>query len=160
MTASSSQKTTTNGGIRAEAVVDSVRAASNPREVTRVWKVVKDKRGQSLVEFALVLPVIIFLLMAIMEGGRIFSAYVELQSVARDGARYASIHCTVANVPESQVATWVSDTLAPFINGRLAALDDSRLTVEFDRNTDGISEVWVELTLRSHSTWLPRSSAI
>lgn len=113
-----------------------------------MWKVVKDKRGQSLVEFALVLPVIIFLLMAIMEGGRIFSAYVELQSVARDGARYASIHCTVANVPESQVATWVSDTLAPFINGRLAALDDSRLTVEFDRNTDGISEVWVELTLR------------
>ena len=73
---------------------------------------------------------------------------MELQSVARDGARYASIHCTVANVPESQVATWVSDTLAPFINGRLAALDDSRLTVEFDRNTDGISEVWVELTLR------------
>lgn len=111
-------------------------------------KATRDSRGQALVEFALILPVIIFLLMAIMEGGRIFSAYIELQSVARDGARYASIHCTTANVPEAQIETWVSNTLAAYINGRLASLDDSSLLVEFDRNTDGTSEVWVELTLR------------
>ena len=118
------------------------------KEVTRVRKAARDNRGQALVEFALILPVIVFLLMAIMEGGRIFSAYIELQSVARDGARYASIHCTMANVPEAQVATWVSDTLATYISTRLVTLDDGRLLVEFDRNTDGMSEVWVELTLR------------
>ena len=113
-----------------------------------MWKAARDRKGQALVEFALILPAIIFLLMAIMEGGRILSAYLELQSVARDCARYASIRCTVANVPEAQVETWVSDTLRPYINGQLTSLQDTRLTVEFVRSTNGMSEVWVELTLK------------
>ncbi|HZK18677.1 MAG TPA: TadE/TadG family type IV pilus assembly protein [Clostridia bacterium] len=47
----------------------------------------KGQRGQSLVEFALVLPLLIILLMGIFEFGRIFSSYVMITNAAREGAR-------------------------------------------------------------------------
>jgi len=52
------------------------------------------ERGQSLVEFALVLPVLILLLMGIVDFGRILSIHELISVAARDGARYASIDDT------------------------------------------------------------------
>ncbi len=52
----------------------------------------KGEKGQSMVEFALLLPILILILLMIMEGGLIFGGYLELQNAARDGARYASVH--------------------------------------------------------------------
>lgn len=48
-------------------------------------------KGQSLVEFALVLPVLALLLMGIIDLGRIISAQLIVSEAARDAARYASI---------------------------------------------------------------------
>lgn len=47
------------------------------------------KRGQGLLEFALILPVLLLLFFVIIESGRVFFAYVMLQHAAREGARYA-----------------------------------------------------------------------
>lgn len=49
----------------------------------------KKVKGQSLVEFALVLPILLMLLLGIIEGGRIIWAYVTVQNTAREAARYA-----------------------------------------------------------------------
>ncbi|MDX1521613.1 MAG: TadE family protein, partial [Anaerolineae bacterium] len=46
-------------------------------------------KGQSLVEFALILPVLLMLLLGIIEGGRIIWAYVTVQNAAKNAARYA-----------------------------------------------------------------------
>lgn len=105
-----------------------------------------EERGQSLVEFALVLPVLIFLLLAIIEGGRIFSAYVELQSVARDGARFASINCTSEMVSDHQIPSWVTGNLTPWVLEKTASLDEGSLQLEFARNGEA-GGVWVEVTL-------------
>ena len=59
-----------------------------------------EERGQSLVEFALVLPVLIFLLLAIIEGGRIF-CLCRAQSGGM--ARFASINCTSEMVSDHQI---------------------------------------------------------
>ena len=40
-------------------------------------------RGQTLVEFALTLPILLLLLFGIIEFGRIFQAWVTLQNAAR-----------------------------------------------------------------------------
>ncbi len=50
---------------------------------------IKNKRGQGLVEFALILPLLMMLLLGIIEGGRIIWAYVTVQNAAREAARYA-----------------------------------------------------------------------
>ncbi|MBA3296244.1 MAG: pilus assembly protein [Acidobacteria bacterium] len=49
-------------------------------------------RGQSLVEFALVLPIAILLLMAIFDVGRAVFAYNGLTNAAREGARLAVVN--------------------------------------------------------------------
>ena len=46
-------------------------------------------KGQGLVEFALILPILLMLLLGIVEGGRIIWAYVTVQNAAREATRYA-----------------------------------------------------------------------
>lgn len=105
--------------------------------------ILRKNKGQTVVEFALVLPVLIFLLLAIMEGGRIFAAYIELQNAARDGARYAAINCPSK---EQEQEAWVNGNLIPLINSRLSTLDSGIIGIAFDRKKDK-SEIWAEVTL-------------
>jgi len=51
----------------------------------------KSQKGQSLVEFALALPVFIVLLFGIMEFGRLWQTMNVLTSAAREGARVAAV---------------------------------------------------------------------
>jgi len=49
--------------------------------------------GQSLVEFALVLPIFLLLLFAVIDGGRAIFAYNQMSQVTRAVARVASTTC-------------------------------------------------------------------
>jgi Flp pilus assembly protein TadG len=49
------------------------------------------ERGQTMVEFALALPVLALFLIAIVELGIVLNAYVEVTHAARVGARKASV---------------------------------------------------------------------
>lgn len=55
---------------------------------------VKNRKGQSTVEFALVLPILIFLMVVIAELGFAFNAYVTVVHTAREVARMAAISTT------------------------------------------------------------------
>lgn len=46
-------------------------------------------RGQALVEFALILPVLLIILMVVIEAARLFSAWLILENVVREASRYA-----------------------------------------------------------------------
>ena len=50
----------------------------------------RGERGQSLVELALTLPVILFLIVGVVEVGNALNAYLTLVDGARDGARLGS----------------------------------------------------------------------
>lgn len=52
----------------------------------------KISRGQALVEFALILPILLLLLVMGLDLGRVFFGWVGLQNSARIGANYAAIH--------------------------------------------------------------------
>lgn len=47
-------------------------------------------RGQTLVEFALILPVFLVLTLGVVDGARVFSAYISITNGAREGALYAA----------------------------------------------------------------------
>ena len=51
----------------------------------------RNKKGQGLVEMALVLPILLLLLLGIMEGGLLFASKLEVQNAAREGARMLSL---------------------------------------------------------------------
>jgi Flp pilus assembly protein TadG len=64
-------------------------------------------RGQSLVEFALVLPIFLLLFMAIMDFGTAVFTYNSLTNAAREGARLAIVNQDTASViqrAENQVS--------------------------------------------------------
>jgi Flp pilus assembly protein TadG len=50
------------------------------------------QRGQSLVEFAFVLPIIVFVIVAFVEIGRAVFAYNTIANAARQGARVAAVN--------------------------------------------------------------------
>lgn len=50
------------------------------------------QRGQGLAEFALVFPIIMFLLVAVFDVGRAVYAYTSLTNAARQGARVAAVN--------------------------------------------------------------------
>ncbi len=74
-------------------------------------------QGQSLVEFALVLPVFILLLAGMIDFGLGLYSYMTLQSAAREGARLGVTDCTrtdcATNVTSRVSAT--SGGLAPTV---------------------------------------------
>lgn len=49
-------------------------------------------RGQALVEFVVIIPVFLFLLMGIVDFGRVIWATTSLASAAREAARFAIVH--------------------------------------------------------------------
>jgi Flp pilus assembly protein TadG len=51
-----------------------------------------DRRGQSLVEFALILTPLMLILLGIIQFGFIFNSYVTMTNAVREGGRTATIH--------------------------------------------------------------------
>jgi Flp pilus assembly protein TadG len=66
----------------------------------------RGERGQSLVETAVVFPILVLLLAAIIDFGRAFDAYIILTNAAREGARFGS---TNPELPEADVKQLVVD---------------------------------------------------
>jgi Flp pilus assembly protein TadG len=52
----------------------------------------RSEKGQDLIEFALLLPLLLLLLTGIMEFGLAVMAYNTIANAAREGARYGIIH--------------------------------------------------------------------
>ena len=77
----------------------------------------KQQRGDGLVEFALVLPVLLLLLFGILDGGRAVYSYHVVANSAREGARYASVATRTPAEVRSRILSYA------------VALDPARLTV-------------------------------
>src|SRR5262245_18703995 len=50
----------------------------------------KNERGAELIEFALVLPLLIFFCLGVIEFGRVYYSYNRLSKAVRDGVRFVS----------------------------------------------------------------------
>lgn len=51
----------------------------------------RNESGQSMVEFALILPVLLFIVIGIIEFGFMFSGYLALTNASREAVRYISL---------------------------------------------------------------------
>ncbi len=69
-------------------------------------------RGQSLVEFALILPIIILLIAGFVEIGRAVFAYNTIANAARQGARVAAVN-QLANVTDCDESRPIEDPYEP-----------------------------------------------
>lgn len=59
------------------------------KNLLKRWIMRPENRGQGMVEFALILPLLLLLIFVIIELGRLFFAWMAIENAARFGARYA-----------------------------------------------------------------------
>jgi Flp pilus assembly protein TadG len=67
-----------------------------------------DGRGQSLVEFALIVPIFVLVLVGIFDVGRAVFAFNTINQAAREAARLAIIDQTISHVKDEAVQSSVS----------------------------------------------------
>lgn len=84
------------------------------------------QRGQGLAEFALIFPILLVLLSAILEGGLAINAWLRVQTAARDGVRFA----LDAGRP---------DDVATLVLNKLAGVDQSQVNIYIIRGTTNSS---------------------
>lgn len=76
--------------------------------------ILKKRRGQAMVEFALILPVFILILLGIMEFGLVFHQYLVVTAASREGARVAALGGT-----DAETQTIVNTSAASVNTGQL-----------------------------------------
>jgi hypothetical protein len=63
-----------------------------PHTLDKLRGLVHGEEGQNLVEFALLLPILLYILMGIIQFGLIFAVYVTINNSVREAARWGSIY--------------------------------------------------------------------
>ncbi|ADI02676.1 TadE/TadG family type IV pilus assembly protein [Syntrophothermus lipocalidus] len=89
--------------------------------VNRLRRAVERNEGQALVEFALILPILLVLIMGIIEFGRIFFSYLVITELAREGARYGVVGHTEQQIVEH-------------LEGMASVLDPEKLVIDVTPN--------------------------
>jgi Flp pilus assembly protein TadG len=56
----------------------------------RIGRMVHDRRGASVAEMALLMPLLLLLAVGVADLGRAFHSYIVINNASREGARYAS----------------------------------------------------------------------
>ena len=97
-------------------------------------KYCRNKRGQTLVEFALVLPIFLLFVMAICQFGLVFFTYLTANEAAREGARL-----TVVGTHYSTVKTTIATKFK---------IDES--TISFDPTADTSLTVGSDVAVNGH----------
>jgi len=95
----------------------------------------RESKGQALVEFALILPLLLFFLMIIFEFGNIFHSYLLITSAAREGARMGIVGHTDTEITQR-------------VREICSTLDTSQLVVNIEPADPSYRKRGVPLTVR------------
>lgn len=90
--------------------VPTQRRSPRPRAHLRAFR--RDERGQALVEFALVLPILLALIIGILDFGRALDYYNQVTQLAGQGARAAAVN----RMPDGTAITSGSALQAQLVN--------------------------------------------
>ena len=100
----------------------------------------REEKGQTLVEMAIVLPLLILILMGIIQFGFIFNGHISMTSAAREGVRLGAVGAS-----NSEVSSRVNEALAgtPLLKNTEVTIDPNNsrefgepLTVEVSGEMD------------------------
>ena len=84
----------------------------------------QERRGQALVEFALVAPIFILSLLALIEFGRAVYSIQMLHNAAREGARYAIVHGSGSFCPSGPMPSGSPNSCDPLAENVKQAVRD------------------------------------
>ena len=98
----------------------SLRSNTPPEPLFRPFRSRRSRsRGQSLVEMALMLPIIIIIMASVFDIGRVLDASIVLTNAARVGARFGANHPTWYDSIRVRVVDFANDSGMNFTGVRL-----------------------------------------
>ena len=102
----------------------------------------KQEGGQSLVEVALMMPVLLLMLMGVFDLGRMYFAFIAIQNAAGEGALYAAINPTCIYASDGTDCTDPDNAVFRATHESPAGIVDwSRVTIEVSpSDVTGLSE--------------------
>jgi len=95
----------------------------------------KNQRGQALVEFAIILPILLLLVMGIFQFGMMINSYLTIQNITREGARAASIG-------------WVDSEIIHRMEAISPTLDHNQLSIDITPS-QGVRRSGESLTVKA-----------
>jgi Flp pilus assembly protein TadG len=105
-------------------------------------KLLKNERGQALLETAITLPLILIVSVAIFEFGRAYQTWEVLTNAAREGARVAVLPGTSVSDVQSRVVSYM--TTGQVAHPDTATIDvDKNRTISIGATTASASQVTV-----------------
>jgi Flp pilus assembly protein TadG len=111
-------------------------------------------RGQTLVEFALILPVFLMLTLGVVDGARVFSAYIAITNGAREGALFAA--------QSTNYNKWCSTTstvACPANASTYQAADPDNIAYRIQQETSGLTQSSIVLSAPACDTTTCDSSS-
>jgi len=125
----------------------------------RVRTITRDESGQTMTEFAIVLPVLVVFLFGIIQFGILFNSYLTLTDAVRAGARTAAVSrndadpagATTASV-RSSAADLDQTNLAVTVNSPWQAGTDVTVTAKYPWSISLLGWVVTSGTLVSKTT--------
>jgi Flp pilus assembly protein TadG len=92
----------------------------------------KNQKGQTMVEFAIVVPIVLLILFAIIQFGILFHNYVTLTDAVRAGARQGAVSRHLSSGREAAVEDRVRDSAVNLDQGQL----DVDVTATWNQGAD------------------------
>jgi hypothetical protein len=126
-------------------------------DVTRPRRSARRRNGQSVVEFALVLPVMVFLMLAVIDLARIYTTMLSVESAAREAADFGTFGSQKWN---DSIATLPVDGTEDKMKLR-ACVAASELPDYVGPDTNCTNPAFAyELSLDKGGTWQPYSPGL
>lgn len=126
----------------------------------------RNRRGTALAEAAVVYPVAILLVIGTMIAALGIFRRNQIACLAREGARWASVHGPKYQADQQKAAPTAADVVANAVTPRMVGLDPNRLTPALSWNTAqtpptvtfSLSYQWVPETLFPTRTFVSTST--
>ena len=116
---------------------------------------IRDARGQSAVEFAVILPLVVAVILALADFGRALFIYLEAEHAATDGARLAAVNYQPAS---GTLASYLQQNLTygELKNGATGAgaQGAGKVCISFP-NSDNLRGAPVRVVVATSFNWIP-----
>jgi Flp pilus assembly pilin Flp len=116
----------------------------------------KDEDGAALVEFALVLPLLLVLLLGMLEFGKAFNYWIDATHLANQGARWAVVNRNPGTGTLQDYIQGQANTLELRDGGTpsIPAGDEAEVCISFPLGSSNVGDP-VQVTVTATYHWLP-----
>ena len=97
-----------------------------------------NERGQSLIEFAAVVPLFLLVVMGVVDFGVGLKSWIQITNAAREAARFGAIHCAEGDIDGESVSDLVVERAIDSATG--LGLEASNVTVSSNCDTGHATE--------------------